>query len=245
MTDAAVVLPARWGSTRFPGKPMALIRGVPLIVRMVELARSAKGISRVVVATDDDRIAEAAAKAGAKVVRPEGTFATGSDRVAHVARSLSEAFVVNLQADELFADASPIEQLVERFRSEARAPMGTLKTPIRSAEELADVNVVKVVTDRDGYALYFSRSPIPALRRGIDEISVGKDYFKHLGVYIFRRDFLLRYSSLPPSRLEALEKLEQLRALEAGTPIRVFETVVPSLRVDIPDDILKGDLSHD
>jgi len=231
-----VVIPARFGSSRFPGKPLALLAGKPLIQHVYERARSSPGVRRVLVATDDSRIKKAVEAFGGSVVMPRGTFRTGTDRVAAVARRTSGHVFINLQGDEIALHPGLLADLIKPFlRSGAR--MGTLKRALSSSDEVRNPGVVKVVTGVDGGALYFSRAPIPCNReRGPGNFVAGLHYV-HLGIYIYTRETLLRLSRLPTSPLEEAEKLEQLRALEHGIGIRVWETKHASLRIDTPDDL--------
>jgi 3-deoxy-manno-octulosonate cytidylyltransferase (CMP-KDO synthetase) len=231
-----VVIPARFGSSRFPGKPLALLAGKPLIQHVYERALAAPGVRRVLVATDDARIRNAVAAFGGTVVMPTGTFRTGTDRVAAVARRTPGRLFVNLQGDEIALHPGLLGDLIRPFLKSG-AGMGTLKRALTSSADVRNPGVVKVVTDADGNALYFSRAPIPCDRdRGPGNIVPGLHYV-HLGIYIYTRETLLRLSRLPTSPLEETEKLEQLRALEHGIGIRVWETRRDSLRIDTPRDL--------
>lgn len=202
-------------------------------------------ITRVLVATDDERIYRAAQTFGAEVWLTDPGHSSGTERVAEVAAGFPEAaIVVNVQGDEPFLEPEAIDlaiaPMLEETPAGARAPVSTLKTALRSAEQAADPNVVKVVTDREGRALYFSRARLPYVRDGAD--SRGVTYYKHLGLYVYERDFLLRFPTLPRGPLEALEKLEQLRVLENGYSIRVVETEHDSLGVDTEEDLAQARL---
>ena len=240
-SDAAVtvVIPARFGSSRFPGKPLVKVAGKPLIQQVYERAAAASGISDVLVATDDVRILDAVKQFGGTAVLMDGSFRTGTDRIAAVAAQRPGEVFVNLQGDEIILHPDLLSDLIEPFvRSDA--PMGTLKRRLTSSADVHNPSVVKVVTEGNGNALYFSRAPIPHLRDGpTGDISSGL-YYIHLGIYIYRRQALLRFAELPAGRLEEAEKLEQLRALEHGIPIRVWETAHPSLRIDAPEDVPKA-----
>jgi 3-deoxy-manno-octulosonate cytidylyltransferase (CMP-KDO synthetase) len=227
----AVIIPARWGAQRFPGKPLADLAGRPLVAHVVERARRARGVDVVAVATDDDRIARAAEAAGAAAILT-GPAATGTDRVAEAARKLAPAadVVVNLQGDEPLIEPEAIETLVKAMAGGAE--MGTLARPL-AAGELERSQVVKVVTDLSGDALYFSRAPIPHRRAG-GESPLAR---AHVGIYAFTAAFLQRFASLPPGRLEAEESLEQLRALEHGHRIRVADTAYRGFGIDTPEDL--------
>ena len=231
-----VVIPARFGSSRFPGKPLVNVAGKPLIQHVYERAAAASGISDILVATDDVRILDTVTRFGGRAVLMDGAFRTGTDRVAAVAAHRPGEIFINLQGDEIILHPGVLTDLIEPFvRSDA--PMGTLKRRLTSAADVHNPSVVKVVTQANGDALYFSRAPIPHLRDApTGDISTGL-YYIHLGIYIYRRQALLRLTELPAGRLEEAEKLEQLRALEHGLPIRVWETAHPSLRVDAPEDV--------
>jgi 3-deoxy-manno-octulosonate cytidylyltransferase (CMP-KDO synthetase) len=201
-----------------------------------ERAAAASGIADILVATDDVRILKTVTQFGGTAMLMDGSFRTGTDRVAAVADQRPGEVFVNLQGDEIILDPGLLADLIEPFvRSDA--PMGTLKRRLTSTADVQNPAVVKVVTQANGDALYFSRAPIPHLRDGpTGDISSGL-YYIHLGIYIYRREALLRLAALPAGRLEEAEKLEQLRALEHGIPIRVWETAHPSLRVDAPEDV--------
>ena len=234
--DVTVVIPARYGSSRFPGKPLIPINGKPMIQRVYEQAAACKSVSAVLVATDDDRIKQAVEQFGGRVVKVTGDYRTGTDRVASVARMFAGDLFVNLQGDEIPLVPELLTDLIEPF-IKSRADMGTLKRVIDTTADLHNPAVVKVVTDAEGYALYFSRAPIPCVRDDPDRQAVGGLHYVHLGVYMFTKETLLKYAALPTSPLENAEKLEQLRALENGIGIRVWDTTRASLRVDQPEDV--------
>jgi 3-deoxy-manno-octulosonate cytidylyltransferase (CMP-KDO synthetase) len=227
----AVIIPARWGAQRFPGKPLADLAGRPVVAHVVERAGRARGVVVVAVATDDERIARAAEAAGAQAILT-GAAATGTDRVAEAARRLSPAadLVVNLQGDEPLIEPEAIETLVGAMAEGVE--MGTLARPLEPGE-LERPQVVKVVTDLAGNALYFSRAPIPH-RRGGGESALAR---AHVGIYAFSAAFLQRFAALPPGRLEAEESLEQLRALEHGHRIKVADTAYRGFGIDTPEDL--------
>jgi 3-deoxy-manno-octulosonate cytidylyltransferase (CMP-KDO synthetase) len=228
----SVIIPARYGATRFPGKPLALLAGKPLICHVVERALAARGVDLVAVATDDDRIAAVARVAGAVTVMT-GEAATGTDRVAEAARKLQPrpALVVNLQGDEPLIDPGAIEALLGAM-SDPLVKMATLARPLAEGE-LERTQVVKVVCAKNGDALYFSRAAIPHRREGgPSALALG-----HVGIYAFREPFLQEFAALAPGRLEREESLEQLRALEAGHRIRVVETRYGGFGVDTPEDL--------
>jgi 3-deoxy-manno-octulosonate cytidylyltransferase (CMP-KDO synthetase) len=228
----AVIIPARFGAQRFPGKPLAELAGRPLISHVVERAKRARGVDVVCVATDDERIARAARDAGAAAVLT-GDAPTGTDRVAQAARTLSAApdVVVNLQGDEPLIEPEAIETLVAAM-SDPQVKMATLARPLE-AGELDRPHVVKVVTDIAGDALYFSRAPIPHRRDGGQSPTARA----HVGIYGFTAAFLYEFAALPPGQLEGEEALEQLRALEHGHRIRVADTRYRGFGVDTPEDL--------
>lgn len=231
------VIPARFGSTRLPGKPLLSDTGRPLIAHVVEAARRAQSLERVIVATDDPRIAQAVRDHGGEAMMTRGDHPTGTDRVAEVAATLPDArIIVNLQGDEPEISGATIDRLVERLANDPEAPMATLATPIRDPSVLRDPSCVKVVFDSHGRALYFSRAPIPHQRDPEPAQPSTLRGYLHLGIYAYRREFLLGLARLPQSPLESAEKLEQLRVLEAGFPIAVAIVDEPSIGVDTPDD---------
>jgi 3-deoxy-manno-octulosonate cytidylyltransferase (CMP-KDO synthetase) len=228
------IIPARYESTRLPGKPLADIAGQPMIQRVYERAARAPGVERVVVATDDARIREAVEQFGGDVAMTRREHRTGTDRIAEVAAGLDAEVIVNVQGDLPLLDPNMVGAAVAPLLTDDGLPMATIATPIRSREERDNPNVVKVVTDRDGYALYFSRSPLPYQRA--DGVAAGFGH-KHIGLYVYRRDFLLRFASLAATPLEQAEQLEQLRALEWGFRIKVIAVETPSIEVDTPRDL--------
>ncbi len=207
-----------------------------MLEHVFERARQARYLSGVVIATDDQRIAQAARDFGAPVCMTHAAHASGTDRVAEVASAGDAALIVNIQGDEPLIDPAAIDAAILPLLHDPDIPMGTLKKRIEDPRETADPNVVKVVTDRSGNAIYFSRSTIPYVRGG-DAQTPSVAHYKHIGLYVYRRDFLLGYSDLPVGPLERAERLEQLRALENGYPIRVVETEYESLGVDTPADL--------
>lgn len=240
MTDAApsvtVVIPARFGSSRFPGKPLVMLGQKPMIQHVYEQAAACPVVKEVLVATDDERIRQAVIGFGGRAALIGGNYRTGTDRVAGAARKFGGEYFLNLQGDEIPLQPDLLADLIEPF-IKSGAGMGTLKRMIDSTEDVHNPSVVKVVTDELGNALYFSRAPIPLVRDDPSRQAVGGLHYIHLGLYIYRRDVLLRLAGLPTGRLEDAEKLEQLRALEHGIPIRVWETKRASLRVDTPEDL--------
>lgn len=227
------VIPARFHATRFPGKPLAPIAGVPMIRRVWEGAHTAKRLHRVIVATDDARIAEACAGFGAETILTSSAHATGTDRIAEVAASLCDPVIVNVQGDEPLIEGFVIDAAVDALAADAEAPMATV-AHTADPDALTDPNRVKVVLDRRGRALYFSRSTIPFQRDAAPAAPV----WQHVGLYAYRREFLLRFVGLAPTPAECAESLEQLRALEHGFPIQV--AVIEGWRsaaVDVPADV--------
>lgn len=236
-----VVIPARYGSSRFPGKPLAMLLGKPMIQHVYEAAARARLVDRTIVATDDDRIRDAVTTFGGEVVMTTAALRTGTDRVAAVATGLDGDVFLDLQGDEILLSPDLLTDLIEPFLRSGAA-MGTLKRALHDEADVRNPGVVKVATDAQGKALYFSRAPIPWVRdhgpAGI--LTVGLHYI-HLGLYIYTRETLAKLAALPTGRLEDAEKLEQLRALEYGIPIQVWETGHGSLRVDTPDDLAQAE----
>ena len=236
-----VVIPARYGSSRFPGKPLAVLLGKPMIQHVYERACQASLVDRVIVATDDERIRQAVMGFGGEVMMTGDTLRTGTDRVADVAKRAGGNCFLDLQGDEIILSPELLTDLIEPYLSGGYA-MGTLKRALKTEGDLHNPGVVKVATDAHGDALYFSRSAIPFVR---DSGSAGMVrptlHFVHLGLYIYTRETLTRLAALPTGRLEEAEKLEQLRALEHGIRIRVWETAHGSLRVDTPEDLARAE----
>lgn len=233
MPETAVIIPARWGSTRFPGKALHPIAGKPLMQHVWERAARAKGVGQVIVATDDLRIAEAAFAFGAEVALTSEKHRSGTDRVAEVAAGLRGVkFVINVQGDEPLIDPKLIGQLAEALAEDREIEMITAANAIDDESELTNPHVAKVVLDGRGDALYFSRSPIPYVRDGFRTV-----FLRHQGIYGYTKKFLLRFVGWRPGRLEQAEQLEQLRALENGAKIRVVLTKHRSIGVDSPGDV--------
>ncbi len=233
------IIPARYGSTRFPGKPLHLIAGKPLIQHVVERCRLAKSLSEVIVATDDERIA-VVARAFCRVEMTKSDHPSGSDRIAEVAARCACDGVVNIQGDEPLMDPAVIDAVAGAL---ADCEMSTAATPIAESAEYENPNVVKVVVNAAGRALYFSRRTIPYLRDAATQPVAGQlaafPFLKHLGIYGYRRETLLRLVKFPVSPLEAAEKLEQLRALENGIGIAVVRVRHDSVGVDTPEDVMR------
>ncbi len=234
--EIAVVIPARFASTRLPGKPLLEETGKPLVVHVVLAAKRAKRINRVIVATDDTRIRDVVLAHGGEAVMTRADHASGTDRAAEVAAQYAHVgIIVNVQGDEPEIEPEAIDLVVQRLLDSPDAPMATLATPIRNQETFLSNACVKVVCSHEGKALYFSRAPIPFDRDKSARAGDPLGYL-HLGIYAYQRDFLLGYHSLPNSRLEGLEKLEQLRALEAGHSIAVGIVEHAAAGIDTPED---------
>jgi 3-deoxy-manno-octulosonate cytidylyltransferase (CMP-KDO synthetase) len=232
-----VVIPARYGSTRLPGKPLVALAGQPMIQRVYERAKSARTVHRVIVATDDERIIKAVTGFGgeARMTRPD--HRTGTERVAEVAAHVEGDIFVNVQGDEPLLDPAAVDTAVAALLEEPEAAIATVATPIKIPGDIMDPNIVKVVLDFDDNALYFSRAPIPWVRDTGNTVQVR--HLKHLGLYVFQRDALLEYPTLPQGELERIEQLEQLRWLENGSKIRVAEVEHDAVSVDVPEDVAK------
>jgi len=245
----SAIIPARYGSTRFEGKPLADILGKPMIQYVYEGVRQSKLIDEVIVATDHQRIFETVKSFGGKAVMTSPTHSTGTDRVAEVAKKLKSEIIVNVQGDEPLIKGTIIDNAIRPLLTDDAVPMSTLITRIEEVRDWLNPHIVKVVVDQKNFALYFSRSPIPFPR----DLSIGrleshpfgtdrplpKRVFKHIGVYVFRRKFLLHFSKMKPTPLEKLEKLEQLRALENGYSIKVTPVDYEPIPVDTPEDLQK------
>jgi len=239
--SAVAVIPARWASTRFPGKPLYPILGKPLIRHVWERCREAKKISQIIVATDDMRIAEVAFDFGAEVTITSPKHPSGTDRIAEVASKLRGVkHIINVQGDEPAIDPRLIDRLVDTLAKKPTLEMVTAAIPFDDESDFQNPNNVKVVTALDGRALYFSRSPIPFERDKPKTAAEARRTFWHLGIYGYRRDFLMKFVRWKPTPLEVTEKLEQLRALEHGASIQVLETKHRSLGVDTPEDVTRA-----
>lgn len=246
-----IAIPSRMGSTRLPAKALADICGEPLVVRVWRRCSLVRGVAAVLVATDDERIRAAVHAAGGKAVLTAGSHASGTDRIAAAVRGESCDLVVNVQGDEPFVEAGALEELMGAFASAAPPEAATLATPIGVVADLFNPAVVKVLVGRDGYAVYFSRYPIP-WREGLPDAGSGavsvsgrgaidtSGYLRHIGVYAYRPEFLQRFTALAPTFGELSERLEQLRILENGHRIRVVITPWDALAVDTPEDLEKA-----
>jgi 3-deoxy-manno-octulosonate cytidylyltransferase (CMP-KDO synthetase) len=230
------IIPSRFGSSRFPGKPLANLAGKPLVAWVVEAVKKAKSLDEVLVATDDERIVAAVEQYGGKAVMTPSELPSGTDRIACAAGDFADDdILVNIQGDEPLIDPNLIDELVAKLKNDPQWSMATAVTPIRSAADFAAKTVVKVVLDRNDGALYFSRAPIPCDRDHEPNLASGL-YVRHLGIYAYRGEFLRRYVAEKPCALEQTEKLEQLRALWMGARIAVVKTNDEGVGVDTPED---------
>lgn len=229
------VIPARWASTRFEGKMLANLNGRPLIEHVWRQAKKSRILEDVIIACDDKRISDAAVNFGAKVVMTAQDHPSGTDRIAEAVSNISTQVVVNIQGDEPLIDPDVIDRLAQVLLEDASLSMATVIKRIVKEDEFFNPNVVKALIDRQGNALYFSRSPIPYNRE--KKAFLDGVYYKHLGIYAYRKDFLLGFKNLPFSYLEATEKLEQLRVLEAGYKIKTIQTQHETIGVDTPEDL--------
>lgn len=242
--SVVAIIPARYGSTRLPGKPLAMIGDKPMVQHVYQSTAMARAVDRVIVATDDRRIEAAVKSFGGEVMLTSPKHASGTDRLAEVARRVKSDWVVNVQGDLPFIQATTIARAVQPLQRNRTILMGTVCTAIHNEAEWRNPNVVKVLLDRTGFALYFTRAPIPYPRN--DRVALRRKNsrrrlwgYRHLGLYVYRRDFLLRFARLRPTVLEQIESLEQLRALENGYRIYVAEVDESAVEVDTPED-LKG-----
>lgn len=236
MSSVVGIIPARYASTRFPGKPLADLAGRPMIQHVYERACRATLLQEVLVATDDQRIFDAVRQFGGDVIMTDSNHPTGTDRLAEVAKRLPGVdIIVNIQGDEPLIDPAAIDAVVAPLQADASIPMSSVMSPMPDAVRSWDSNIVKVVTDLEGFALYFSRAPIPSPR----EATFGPGpWKKHIGLYAYRREFLLQLMQWEPTPLEQIEKLEQLRVLEHGSRIRMVERAEDSsIGVDTPEDL--------
>ena len=231
---AVVIIPARYDSTRFPGKPLYPLRGIPVIQHVYENSNRARLTDEVMVATDSETIFEKVVSFGGKAVMTDKKHPSGTDRIAEVAGSIDCDIIVNVQGDEPLIRPEMIDDVISLL-DDKRASVGTLRKKIEDPNEIADPNIVKVVCDREGFALYFSRATIP-FRAPHSEIRT-PHYYKHIGIYSYRRDILLSLAGTEQTSLEKTEKLEQLRALEKGIRIKVRETFFETYGIDTPEDL--------
>ena len=229
MKKATGIIPARYGATRFPGKPLAQIAGKLMIQRVYEQAQKAKHLDQVIIATDDERIFLASRAFGADVRMTSPDHRSGTERVAEVARDLESPIIINIQGDEPLLQGQMIDDLIQALQDPS-VIMATLASIVTELDRIHDKDVVKVVVDKNGDALYFSRSPLP--------FQPSDHFQQHIGIYGYKKEFLLKFHTLPVSRLEAIEGLEQLRVLENGYKIKIVSTPFTVLSVDIPQDIM-------
>ena len=236
-----VGIPARYHSTRFPGKPLARLGDRPVIEHVYRRAAAVPGVAQVLVATDDERIAAVVVGFGGEARLTRATHHSGADRLAEVFAELECDLVVNLQGDEPFLPEEAIAQALEPFALDASLQVSTLKTRLREREAVLSPHVVKVVTDEDGYAVTFTRRPQPPLDPEAEFDPARMAYYKHIGLYVYTRAFLLRLAALPPTPSEQRERLEQLRILDYGIPVKVVETPYDSIGIDTPEDLARAE----
>lgn len=236
--SCAIIIPARYQSSRFPAKVLAPLAGRPMIQHVWDRAMSVPDVQHVLVATDDDRVADAVRRFGGQVMMTSRACQSGTDRVAEAAAIVGDEIVVNLQGDLPLLPPALIAAARQPLLDDPTVVMSTLMRPITKPEELYSPHTVKVVTDRTGGALYFSRAPIPLIRDAKQGSAFQpRTFFHHLGLYVYRSDFLVEFAKLPPGRLEQLEQLEQLRALEHGYRIKVVEVAEGTVEVNTPEDM--------
>jgi 3-deoxy-manno-octulosonate cytidylyltransferase (CMP-KDO synthetase) len=247
MRTSVVIIPARFSSIRFPGKLLAVLNGKPIIQHVHEQATKAKLIDSVIVATDNDKIFNVVTEFGGKAVMTSSRHESGTDRIAEAARDINCDIIINVQGDEPFIRPEMIDNVVSILTEDNRAEIATLARKTTDVSEILSPNVVKVVTDSEGFALYFSRSPIPYHRddwsslNRIEHSTGIREVFKHIGMYGFRKEALMKFTRLKKPRLELAEKLEQLRALDAGMKIKVGETMHDTLGIDSVEDLRKAE----
>lgn len=231
------VVPARYASTRFPGKIIASLAGKPLVLHAYDRARKARLIDDVIIAADDARVRDAIVPFGARVVMTRPEHPTGTDRIAEAVAGDNADIIVNIQGDEALIDPETIDAAIRPLLDQPDIVMSTARRRISDPALVANPNIVKVICDKRGRAIYFSRSPIPHIRDEADRDKAALCYWQHIGLYVYRRDFLLAFAGLPQTPLEQLEKLEQLRAVEHGFPIAVIDTEYDGRGVDVPEDL--------
>ncbi|RJO64745.1 MAG: 3-deoxy-manno-octulosonate cytidylyltransferase [Candidatus Omnitrophota bacterium] len=235
--DVIGVIPARYSSTRFEGKVLVDIAGKPMLQHVWERAKESSLLDELVIATDDERIMRAVSEFGAKAVMTARGHASGTDRIVEVVNPIDVKVIINIQGDEPLVHPTMIDSVARTLLADTSLHMATIIRKIDNEEELRDPNVVKVVTDKNNFALYFSRATIPY--RGHSQEVKSITYYKHIGLYGYTKDFLFTYRNLPASSLEKIERLEQLRVLENGYRIKVVETKFDTISVDTPEDIAK------
>jgi 3-deoxy-manno-octulosonate cytidylyltransferase (CMP-KDO synthetase) len=233
--DTIGVIPARYKATRFEGKVLADLIGKPVIQHVYETAKNSTMLEDLIVAADDERIVKTVEDFGGKAVLTSVDHQTGTDRLTEVVNPLDVKIIVNIQADEPFIHHTMIDELINTMLSDKTIPIATMIKKIENTEEIADPNIVKVIIDRNNFALYFSRSPIP-FERG----ERARSFYKHLGLYAYTKDFLFTYTNLPQSELERVESLEQLRVLEHGFRIKTVQTNFETIGIDTPEDLEKA-----
>lgn len=241
------VIPARFASTRLLGKPLADIGGKPMIQHTYESASKSKLLHKIIIAVDDEKVFQTVLGFGARAIMTPKDIATGSDRIAYVAKNIPEAkIIVNIQGDEPFIKGEMIDEAIEPLLFDPAVNVSTLAKRIDTVEELKAPSIPKVVFDYHNFALYFSRSPIPYVRDARSHLERLKlaEIYKHIGLYVYRRDALFKFTSLPPTDLEQIEKLEQLRMLENGIKIKVVTTEHESMSVDTPEDLERARIFH-
>jgi 3-deoxy-manno-octulosonate cytidylyltransferase (CMP-KDO synthetase) len=237
LAKVVVVIPARYGATRLPGKPLVLLAGKPMIQRVYERAKLSQRANQVIVATDDERILKVVEGFGGEARMTRADHRTGTERVAEIAAHVAGDVFVNVQGDEPLLDPAAVDTAIAALLEEPQASISTGATPVKTPEDIMDPNVVKTVLDFDGNALYFSRAPIPWVRDTASIIQVR--HLKHLGLYVFQREALQEYPTLPQGELERIEQLEQLRWMENGWKIRVAEVEHDAVSVDVPADVAR------
>jgi 3-deoxy-manno-octulosonate cytidylyltransferase (CMP-KDO synthetase) len=254
MHRVAVIIPARYNATRFPGKPLALLKSKPLIQHVYEHASRARLVNFVLVATDDQRIYDTVVNFGGRAVMTSGSHESGTDRIAEAAGNIECDFVINVQGDEPFIEPEMIDDVVNLLYNDDNVSISTLAKRVTDINEIFSPHVVKVVMDDEGFALYFSRAPIPYHRDEFSELRVmshelqveqintrNLEFYKHIGIYGYRKEALIKFSSLKQCSLEKIEKLEQLRALNAGMKIKVMETQFDTFGIDTKEDLRKAE----
>lgn len=254
MHRVAAIIPARYNATRFPGKPLVLLKGKPLIQHVYEHASRASLVNSILVATDDQRIYDTVINFGGRVVMTAGSHESGTDRIAEAAAHIECDYVINVQGDEPFIEPQMIDDVIDLLYNDDNVSISTLAKRVTDVNEIFSPHVVKVVMDDDGYALYFSRAPIPYhrdefLESGVmsrelqvEQINIcNLEFYKHIGIYGYRKEALIKFSSLKQCRLEKIEKLEQLRALNAGMKIKVKETQYDTFGIDTIEDLRKAE----
>ncbi|MBN2831226.1 MAG: 3-deoxy-manno-octulosonate cytidylyltransferase [Candidatus Omnitrophica bacterium] len=235
--DVIGVIPARYSSTRFPGKVLADIMGKPMIQHVWERAKQVRLLDEVIIACDADEVADVARGFGAQVAMTSKSHLCGTDRIAEVVNPLDVKIIVNIQADEPLVHPTMIDSVARALIDDSKVSMATIKKRVEDLNIINDPNVVKVVTDKNGFALYFSRNAIPCFAANSNVKNPA--YFKHIGLYAYTKDFLFIYKNFPPSSLEETERLEQLRVLEEGFKIKVLETRFDTIGIDTPEDLAK------